>query len=456
MEYIYILKEREFIKTNEDIYKIGKTRQDNLGRFNNYPNGSSLYLQYFCNNSDFIELRIIDSFKENFIQRLDIGREYFEGNIDEMMDKIYHIRNQYSNLSKEEIDSIETNRINNMKNEALKKKVLREEIRLKNQIMVENLKKTINEHKKKEEEIINKHYLVKRVKNTKKINEEICGFFLKWFKENYRFTKEKKKYVSFNTLYHEFIVTKYYINLNNNQKKIYCKEYFFNFCKKNENFYKYFRERYNNIRSIFTNYEKYSNVDEIKNDFVLNNQTDDYNTEIQSYNTDENHTNELIDDCISDTEEIYDNYSDSSDYIDETYSVISDSYNRKDLLEENVIPDKSNETEKNDNTIYNLSIKVDCEMDIDGRLSCSILPWFKENYEKTSDKEFIKVKDIYENFSTSNYFNNLSKPEKRRYNKTFFNEYFETNIFLRGFYAERYNNIRSVIRGWKIKNQEDE
>ena len=23
-------------------------------------------------------------------------------------------------------------------------------------------------------------------------------------------------------------------------------------------------------------------------------------------------------------------------------------------------------------------------------------------------------------------------------------------------YAERYNNIRSVIRGWKIKNQEDE
>ena len=40
------------------------------------------------------------------MQRLDIGREYFEGNIDEMMDKIYHIRNQYSNLSKEEIDKI--------------------------------------------------------------------------------------------------------------------------------------------------------------------------------------------------------------------------------------------------------------------------------------------------------------------------------------------------------------
>lgn len=89
-------------------------------------------------------------------------------------------------------------------------------------------------------------------------------------------------------------------------------------------------------------------------------------------------------------------------------------------------------------------------------LSCYILPWFKENYEKTSDKEFIKIKDIYENFLTSNFFNNLSKPEKRKYNKTFFNEYFETNIFLRGFYAERYNNIRSVIRGWKLKTNDDE
>jgi phage/plasmid-associated DNA primase len=89
-------------------------------------------------------------------------------------------------------------------------------------------------------------------------------------------------------------------------------------------------------------------------------------------------------------------------------------------------------------------------------LSCCILPWFKENYEKTNDKEFIKIKDIYENFLTSNFFNNLSKQEKKKYNKTFFNEYFETNIFLRGFYAERYNNIRSVIRGWKPRANDEE
>jgi hypothetical protein len=80
-------------------------------------------------------------------------------------------------------------------------------------------------------------------------------------------------------------------------------------------------------------------------------------------------------------------------------------------------------------------------------LSCSILPWFKENYERINDKEFIKIKEIYDNFATSNFFYDLSKEEKRKYNKTFFNEYFKTNIFLRGFYADRCNNIRSVIKG---------
>jgi len=334
MEYIYILKEREFIKTNEDIYKIGKTRQDNLGRFNNYPNGSSLYLQYFCNNSDFIELRIIDSFKENFIQRLDIGREYFEGNIDEMMNNIYHIRNQYSKLSKDEIDSIEINRINNMKNEALKKKMLRDEIRLKNLIIVENLKKKIEEYKKKEEEIINNHHVVKRVKNTKKISEEICDFFLKWFKENYRFTKEKRKYVSFNTLYHEFIVTKYYINLNNNQKKIYRKEYFFNFCKENENFSNYFRERYNNIRSIFTNYEKKNT----ENSQIINNKI---KLKLPSNNIVENIKNIEMSEIINSykLEEVL-----SEDELSEK-ALLEDELSEDELSEETLLEDELSEDE---------------------------------------------------------------------------------------------------------------
>jgi len=34
--YIYLIHEREFIRTSEDIYKVGMSRQPNLDRFNNY------------------------------------------------------------------------------------------------------------------------------------------------------------------------------------------------------------------------------------------------------------------------------------------------------------------------------------------------------------------------------------------------------------------------------------
>ncbi len=53
-EYIYLLHEREFLRLNEQVYKIGKTRKENLSRFNQYPNGSKLLFQYYCNDSDII------------------------------------------------------------------------------------------------------------------------------------------------------------------------------------------------------------------------------------------------------------------------------------------------------------------------------------------------------------------------------------------------------------------
>ena len=36
MQYVYLLQEREFIKTNENIYKFGNTKQSNLNRFKQY------------------------------------------------------------------------------------------------------------------------------------------------------------------------------------------------------------------------------------------------------------------------------------------------------------------------------------------------------------------------------------------------------------------------------------
>ncbi len=84
-QYIYLLQEREFIKTKENIYKIGKTTQPNHERLKQYPKGSSLLLQSVCSDCNIIEKELINEFKHKFKQRLDIGIEYFEGNYIDMI-----------------------------------------------------------------------------------------------------------------------------------------------------------------------------------------------------------------------------------------------------------------------------------------------------------------------------------------------------------------------------------
>jgi hypothetical protein len=94
-QYLYLLQEREFIKTKENVYKVGRTEKENHSRFNQYPKGSVLLFQMICNNCKSIERQIINLFKEKFIQRKDIGNEYFEGDFQLMIDIIYStIRNE--------------------------------------------------------------------------------------------------------------------------------------------------------------------------------------------------------------------------------------------------------------------------------------------------------------------------------------------------------------------------
>jgi hypothetical protein len=90
-EYIYLLQEREFIKTNEPIYKIGKTKQECLKRIINYPNGTKLIIQIECNDCDTYEKLLITKFKNDFIHKNDIGNEYFYGNRFKMINIIYNL-----------------------------------------------------------------------------------------------------------------------------------------------------------------------------------------------------------------------------------------------------------------------------------------------------------------------------------------------------------------------------
>lgn len=102
--YIYLIQEREFIKSGEKIYKIGKTKQKNLKRLQNYPKGSKLIFQCICDDCDTVEIKLINIFKKKYIQQKDIGTEYFKGNYDDMIVDIYNcIMNIYDNTDSDAI-----------------------------------------------------------------------------------------------------------------------------------------------------------------------------------------------------------------------------------------------------------------------------------------------------------------------------------------------------------------
>lgn len=81
--HIYLLREREFIKSDEDIYKIGKTTQS-LRRFKGYPHDSHVLLMVETSCLTATETRLIRLFKDVFIHKHKIGNEYFEGDPSEM------------------------------------------------------------------------------------------------------------------------------------------------------------------------------------------------------------------------------------------------------------------------------------------------------------------------------------------------------------------------------------
>ena len=106
--------------------------------------------------------------------------------------------------------------------------------------------------------------------------------------------------------------------------------------------------------------------------------------------------------------------------------------------------------------------------------SCDeIAEWFRSCYEQfdipegTSKKEilennlFVSMSDIYTNFKFSDYFGNLSKAEKRRWNKKNLDKYFsQENRNLRAYYQENLksgnNNAKSVLVGFRPRDSEND
>ena len=105
-EYVYLLREREFVRLNEPVYKVGRTKQAPNERFNGYPKGSEIELYVRVNDSATIEKQIIQTFKRDFIHKKDYGNEYFEGTAKEMIKRILMYATQSSTSSVDDITEL--------------------------------------------------------------------------------------------------------------------------------------------------------------------------------------------------------------------------------------------------------------------------------------------------------------------------------------------------------------
>jgi hypothetical protein len=91
-DYIYLIKEREFVRIGEDTYKIGRTQQNPpTDRLLQYPSGSEIILLTIVDDCFSVEKQLIKVFKQKFIHKKEYGNEYFNGDVKEMIKTIYTI-----------------------------------------------------------------------------------------------------------------------------------------------------------------------------------------------------------------------------------------------------------------------------------------------------------------------------------------------------------------------------
>ena len=86
--YIYLLREREFVRSDENVYKIGRTSQDPGKRFASYPKDSEILLVKSTDNCKEKETALLSIFRTKYTPRKDIGAEYFQGNVNDMIKTI--------------------------------------------------------------------------------------------------------------------------------------------------------------------------------------------------------------------------------------------------------------------------------------------------------------------------------------------------------------------------------
>ena len=88
-EGLYLIHTRELHTLQKNIYKIGRSYKL-YDRIKQYPKTSKIMFIINCKESVLREKNLILLFKSKFIQKLDYGTEYFQGDIDDMIKEIFN------------------------------------------------------------------------------------------------------------------------------------------------------------------------------------------------------------------------------------------------------------------------------------------------------------------------------------------------------------------------------
>ena len=127
MEGLYLMHTREFIKSEEKIYKLGRSfTLDN--RVKQYPNGSNTLLIIACENSIVCESKLLEIFKTKFIQKKYYGNEYFEGDYKMMIREIFNYIDKI-NIENDGIAKIEREKTEKEKKKEKIEKLEKEKLR---------------------------------------------------------------------------------------------------------------------------------------------------------------------------------------------------------------------------------------------------------------------------------------------------------------------------------------
>jgi hypothetical protein len=401
-EFIYLLCEREFTKTGENIYKIGKSTRQELARFSDYSKGSLLLFYCICSNASIAETNIIGVFKVKYIQRRDIGIEYFEGNYITMIeDIIENIRKiGFGNdIHKKNVAYLEFLKQKNMKsNKALGSNT-------------ELIRKEIDKANLEILEIMETKYFIDKIDNFvyENINNEVGTLVGIYDSEKNTINKD--------------IPT----------------------CKKTNN------DEENKIEDIKNLPKDNSNIENIKIEELIkineilninqNNQLDEKQNELTNGNTNDtkNENNIVVKDKQMQDLAVIKTSNNISAFQYDFIDVLQNKLNTvlKDVIKKTDIVEKNKIKELKLNNMY-------------------VINWFINTYievhKDTKDVPYLQLKEIYKTFCKSDNYKSLNPSQRQKFGKFKFFNIIKADMFFTNYYVENRSSLRYFIKGWVLKN----